>query len=403
MISLDLLNKETFGEAWERFKEILRQCLHHGFSELHQIDTFYNGLNEHDQDSLNVAAGENLLRKTPRDALTIIENKSKIDNFKAGLNNEIHSSMQNQINSVKNELKSDINKLRNIMASYFQKDTASTLGSGSLPSNIVANQRGDLKAITTRSGVSYDGPPVPPSTSSLPKEAERVPEVTKDTVQPSTENIQPPVAQTQVPINEPVVASKPKPTIPYPSRANKQKLREFENGPLLWPTVKENRVTYIKKYSELSATEAIQADCDVNVTNIILQGLPPEVYALVSTHKVAKELWERIQMLMQVVTSRYPPTNNQLRTSSNPRQQATINNGRITIQPIQGRQNYMNAGMSRQYTAGPSGTAGKQRVIVCYNCKGEGHMSKQCTKPKRNRDEAWFKDKVLLVQAQANG
>nr|GEW76632.1 hypothetical protein [Tanacetum cinerariifolium] len=60
--------------------------------------------------------------------------------------------------------------------------------------------------------------------------------------------------------------------------------------------------------------------------------------------------------------------------------------------------------MSRQYTSGPSGTnTGKQRVIVCYNCKGEGHMLKQCTKPKRKRDDAWFKDKVLLVQAQANG
>nr|GEZ17725.1 hypothetical protein [Tanacetum cinerariifolium] len=45
--------------------------------------------------------------------------------------------------------------------------------------------------------------------------------------------------------------------------------------------------------------EAIKADCDVKATNIILQGLPSEVYALVSTHKVSKELWERIQMLMQ--------------------------------------------------------------------------------------------------------
>nr|GEX50026.1 reverse transcriptase domain-containing protein [Tanacetum cinerariifolium] len=70
--------KETFGEAWERFKEMLRQCSHHGFSELHQIDTFYNGLNEHKQDSLNAAVGGNLLRKTPRDALTIIKNKSKV-------------------------------------------------------------------------------------------------------------------------------------------------------------------------------------------------------------------------------------------------------------------------------------------------------------------------------------
>nr|GEZ98457.1 hypothetical protein [Tanacetum cinerariifolium] len=62
---------------------------------------------------------------------------------------------------------------------------------------------------------------------------------------------------------------------------------------------KENGVTRSKKYSELSTTEAIQADCDVKATNIILQGLPPDVYALVSTHKVAKELWEIIQMMMQ--------------------------------------------------------------------------------------------------------
>ncbi|GKC37134.1 hypothetical protein Tco_1049518 [Tanacetum coccineum] len=61
----------------------------------------------------------------------------------------------------------------------------------------------------------------------------------------------------------------------------------------------ENRVTRPKKYSELSAMEAIQVDCDIKAKNIILQGLPPKVYALVSNHKVAKELWERIQLLMQ--------------------------------------------------------------------------------------------------------
>ncbi|GKB87872.1 reverse transcriptase domain-containing protein [Tanacetum coccineum] len=69
--------------------------------------------------------------------------------------------------------------------------TASTSGSGSLPSNTVANPRGDMKAITTRSGVSYDGPLIPSPPSSLPKVVEHEPEVTKDTVQPSTENIQP--------------------------------------------------------------------------------------------------------------------------------------------------------------------------------------------------------------------
>ncbi|GJW14027.1 reverse transcriptase domain-containing protein [Tanacetum coccineum] len=70
--------EETFSEAWERFKEMLRACPHHGFTELTQVDTFYNGLNENDQDSLNVAAGGNLLSKTTREALNIIENKSKV-------------------------------------------------------------------------------------------------------------------------------------------------------------------------------------------------------------------------------------------------------------------------------------------------------------------------------------
>nr|GFD09992.1 hypothetical protein [Tanacetum cinerariifolium] len=76
-------------------------------------------------------------------------------------------------------------------------------------------------------------------------------------------------------------------------------LESVKSGPLLWPTIEQNVVTRLKKYSELSTIEAIQANCDVKATNIILQGFPLEVYALVSTHKVAKELWERIQMLMQ--------------------------------------------------------------------------------------------------------
>nr|GFC17908.1 hypothetical protein [Tanacetum cinerariifolium] len=57
-------------------------------------------------------------------------------------------------------------------------------------------------------------------------------------------------------------------------------LESVEQGPLLWPNVEEDGVTRLMKYFELSAAEAIQADCDVKVTNIILQGLPPKVYAL---------------------------------------------------------------------------------------------------------------------------
>nr|GEY46986.1 hypothetical protein [Tanacetum cinerariifolium] len=63
----------------------------------------------------------------------------------------------------------------------------------------------------------------------------------------------------------------------------------------------------------------------------------------------------------------------------------------------------MSVGLSRPFASGSGAASAKQRVIVCYNYKGEGHMSKQCTKPKRKRDAEWVKDKVLLVQAQANG
>nr|GEW18046.1 putative ribonuclease H-like domain-containing protein [Tanacetum cinerariifolium] len=105
-----------------------------------------------------------------------------------------------------------------------------------------------------------------------------------------------------------------------------------------------------------------------------------------------------------VVTSRYPTINNQLRYSSNPRQQATINDGRIMLQPVQGRQFSFASGISRTYTPETSkSNYGKQRTVICYNCKGEGHMSKQCTKPKRKRDDSWFKEKVLLVQTRPNG
>nr|GFC30532.1 reverse transcriptase domain-containing protein [Tanacetum cinerariifolium] len=69
---------ETFNEAWEHFKDLLRKCPHHGFSELHQLDTFYNALNPNDQDALDSAAGGNFLDKIPRECLSIIESKSKV-------------------------------------------------------------------------------------------------------------------------------------------------------------------------------------------------------------------------------------------------------------------------------------------------------------------------------------
>nr|GEW64361.1 hypothetical protein [Tanacetum cinerariifolium] len=204
-------------------------------------------------------------------------------------------------------------------------------------------------------------------------------------------------------------------------------IKSVENGPLLWPTVEENRyASQVQSSTSLSITypsNDFQSFVNHNVYNPS-SSIPQVEYApavhqqsnfsqpesglVVPVFQKGDDPIDAINHMMSfltlVFTSRYPPTNNQLRTSSNPRQQATINNRRVTIQPIQGRQNSLTAGMLRQYTSGLCGTnSGKQRVIVCYNCKGEGHMSKQCTKPKRKRNEAWFKDKVLLVQAQANG
>nr|GFA09150.1 hypothetical protein [Tanacetum cinerariifolium] len=303
--------------AWDRYKDLLRACPHHGFTELHQLDTFYNALNPADQDSLNAAAGGNLLERRTQDVLTIIKNKYKVRNsrnkavvsqvkscdansnssseiaklthtvnqqtsdvttamtailkqFQAtpppasvkvvekicvtcggahpyyqcltagnsvyrppGMANQIRplgfaqpnvqnnqnrfgqpqgfnrgnnfnpeqsyqaptqqnqivplnelekvkrmneanmKAMQTQINIVKNELRNEMknliqaslsnqtNEIKNMMASLFQTKSAFTSGSGSLPSNIVANPKGELKAITTRSGLVLDGPTVP--------------------------------------------------------------------------------------------------------------------------------------------------------------------------------------------------------------------------------------------------
>nr|GEW06511.1 integrase, catalytic region, zinc finger, CCHC-type, peptidase aspartic, catalytic [Tanacetum cinerariifolium] len=130
-------------------------------------------------------------------------------------------------------------------------------------------------------------------------------------------------------------------------------LESVENGPLIWPSIEENGVTRQKKYSELSATKAIQAYCDVKERKC--------------------KIYDEFDNFAYKKGSHY------------------------------GRHNSLAAGTSRTYTLGASGNNfGKQRTVVCYNCKGEGHMPKECTKLKRKKDESWFKDKVLLVQAQAN-
>ncbi|GJT27440.1 reverse transcriptase domain-containing protein [Tanacetum coccineum] len=307
---------ETFCEAWDRFNDLLRGCPHHGFSELHQLDTFYNALNSIDQDSLNSAAGGNFLDKMPRECLKIIESKSKVRqsrnkavvakmstssstpaissdvaelkdmvralildrknqtpasapvkaveqscsmyNFNQGqiyrppvnqpvahqgpapqthgvsktdferyvtANDAVLRNMQNQGQN----LQSQMANLTDMLSKFVTANTASTSGSGTLPGNTVTNPKEDLKGITTRSGVTIQGP----------KAVNHDTEVTKDTMPPannrSTEDVQPPIVQIQsrnpnpepnvFPVDTPI----PKASISFPSRRNDERRKEKAN------------------------------------------------------------------------------------------------------------------------------------------------------------------------------
>nr|GEW12460.1 reverse transcriptase domain-containing protein [Tanacetum cinerariifolium] len=224
---------ESFHEAWERYKDLLHACPYHGFTELHQLDTFYNALNPADQDFLNAAAGGNLLEKATSVVTTAMTAMLKqlqanpppaqvkaveeicvtckgahpyYQCLAAGGNtfSEFRDNIQgyvsvapeshaDQIDMVKNELRNEMktsiqtslsnqtNEIKNMMASLLQMNTASTSGSRSLPGNAVANLKGKLKAITTRSGLVTDGPTIPtPPKSVTPEEEECVEETYMD-------------------------------------------------------------------------------------------------------------------------------------------------------------------------------------------------------------------------------
>nr|GEW42844.1 hypothetical protein [Tanacetum cinerariifolium] len=258
---------ESFHEAWNRYKDLLRACPHHSFTELHQLDTFYNALNPADQDSLKAAAGVNLLERSTQDVLTIIKNKSKVRNSRNKLivsqvkscdvnsNSEIAklthvvnqqtsvittamTAMLKQFQatpspaSVKTSLSSQTNEIKNMMASLFQMNTDSTSGSRSLPSNTVANPKGELKAITTRSGLVTDGPTVPTSPKSITLEVdERVEETytDPDLAEYTIKVLPHPVQKYKPPSQREFVVHKRDPlhpNIPYPSRMLRQKQQE---------------------------------------------------------------------------------------------------------------------------------------------------------------------------------
>ncbi|GKA93642.1 reverse transcriptase domain-containing protein [Tanacetum coccineum] len=145
----------------------------------------------------------------------------KLDNFQRN---------QNDFQRVYSDSQKKQDDFQKMMLSFMQSyHTNQPSSSSSLPSNTIPNPRNEAKAITTRSGASYDGPPIPPPV------VEKEIEVTKDTELPSTEDIQPPPlvheqTKDKEPIEEPsFVANKAKPNLPYPSRLNKQKIREKDD------------------------------------------------------------------------------------------------------------------------------------------------------------------------------
>nr|GEY99933.1 reverse transcriptase domain-containing protein [Tanacetum cinerariifolium] len=281
---------ETFNEAWERFKDLIRQCPHHGFSELHQLDTFYNALNPNDQDALDSAAGGNFLDKIPRECLSIIESKSKVRysrsrvtdvraNTNAPLPSSSHSnsfdlqqiaaSLEDKLDIRMNRFEKSLNDMKNsfitptaplkaveeqntvtqgkfeayttandtnmnnlqLKFDNFQKNQQDfqkkfeqkqddfqnqmmtfmqnlynnkPSSSSSLPSNTIPNPKGKAKAITTRSGMSYKEPPIPP-----PGVDQQEPtEVTTDTELPSPEDIQPPLQKEKLQEKDDILAAK---------------------------------------------------------------------------------------------------------------------------------------------------------------------------------------------------
>ncbi|GJY01935.1 retrovirus-related pol polyprotein from transposon TNT 1-94 [Tanacetum coccineum] len=137
-----------------------------------------------------------------------------------------------------------------------------------------------------------------------------------------------------------------------------------------------------------------------------------------STENLIESLSNSLALLTQSYKSHLPQTNNQLRTSSNARNKATVQDGRVVVQDVRGRYNANNQGKPFQrnnargnVVAGNVGgqnrggiiNPGPAKPIKCYNCNGLGHIARECPRPKRLQDSDYFKDKMLLMQAQENG
>nr|GEW95898.1 reverse transcriptase domain-containing protein [Tanacetum cinerariifolium] len=217
---------ESFHEAWDHYKDLLRPYPHHGFTKLHQLDTFYNALNPADQDSLNSDAGGNLFKDClAADGNTFSEFRDNIQgyvsavtvNYNQGNSGYRPPSVANQIQppcfaqpNVQNNQNRFSQPQGYNRGNIFSKDTSyqapiqqnQVVPLRPLPSNTIANPKGKLKATTTRSGLVLDGPSVPmPPPFINPEEDERTEETLTDPeLAEYTIKVPPPLVQKAKPV-----------------------------------------------------------------------------------------------------------------------------------------------------------------------------------------------------------
>nr|GEV70354.1 reverse transcriptase domain-containing protein [Tanacetum cinerariifolium] len=280
--------KETFGEAWDRFKEMLRACPHHGFSELTQIDTFYNGLTEQDQDSLNAAAGVIALASAKAiektcvtcggahayyDCIATNSNQSSVCAATGSYNqiNVLRGDFNKQEENLRRNLNND---MRSILGSFFQNQPST---SGTLPSNTMPNLKGEMKAVTPCSGLAYEGPSIPtnsPLEKVFEQNTEEITDKEHSNCPGSTAQVQPPVVPISI-LEPDVLRTQAKPTIPY--------LSSFADALLLMPKSASTIKSLLENKDKLF--ELAKVPLNENCSAMLLKKLPKKL-----------EIWKKLSL-----------------------------------------------------------------------------------------------------------
>nr|GEX02131.1 hypothetical protein [Tanacetum cinerariifolium] len=202
-------------------------------------------------------------------------------------------------------------------------------------------------------------------------------------------------------------------------------LNSVETSPMVWPNVNLEDGTTVrpKTYEELDEMEKLHNTCDLKAANIILQvyspppqstpyGLPlhqqhypPQSQSIFnhSQPSITQSAYPQMIMPQQPQQSQVelPQVESRLSVPTFIPGDDLIDclNKSMAFIDLSGR----GSGFQENSSRSRGNSTGQRKTVKCYNCQGFGHMARQCTMPKRKQDVAWFKEKVLLVQSQAEG